>query len=99
MDLNKENFTMKHLPEIWDCINKNLTKGQWNALKGIYDLVGSHLCLDKEDFDSQSPSSNLPKWKRNVRNVLQYRRKTSEISWDSLIWDQVVLVDQSVSYL
>ena len=31
--------------------------------------------LDSEDYEPQQPTSDIPKWKRNVRNVLQYRKK------------------------
>ena len=73
---------MTHLPEIWLCINKNLRKGHWTGIETIYKLVQNNLSLDTEDFQPQSPSSDVPKWKRNVRNVLQYRKKTGEIEWD-----------------
>jgi len=45
-------------------------------------MVESGLTLDSEDYEWQSPSSDIPKWKRNVRNVLQYRKGTGEIEWD-----------------
>ena len=73
---------MTHLPEIWDCIRGNLLKGQWIALEDIYELVEANIDLDEEDYEGQSPSSDIPKWKRNVRNVLQYRKRTGEIDWD-----------------
>ena len=72
---------MTHLPEIWECIKVNLPKGQWVPLERIYSIVEQNIQLDKEDFEWQSPSSNIPKWKRNVRNVLQYRKKKGEIEW------------------
>jgi hypothetical protein len=59
-----------------------MTKGLWTSLETIYEIVQSNLSLDAEDFQPQSPSSDIPKWKRNVRNVLQYRKKTGEIEWD-----------------
>lgn len=73
---------MTHLPEIWSCIKKNLSKGHWTGIETIYKFVQNNLSLDTEDFQPQSPSSDIPKWKRNVRNVLQYRKKTGEIEWD-----------------
>ncbi len=51
------------------------------SLEEIYETVEQHLSLDREDFEPQSPSSDFPKWKRNVRNVLQYRKKTGKITW------------------
>ena len=73
---------MTHLPEIWNCIKNGLPKCQWVALDNIYRLIENTLNLDKEDCEWQSPSSDIPKWKRNVRNVLQYRKNTGEIEWD-----------------
>ncbi|MBN2267779.1 MAG: hypothetical protein JW725_05595 [Candidatus Babeliaceae bacterium] len=59
-----------------------MPRNQWIELQGIYDLVSAGVSLDKEDYQPQSPSSQIPKWMRNVRNVLQYRKKTGEIEWD-----------------
>jgi hypothetical protein len=73
---------MTHLPKIWDCIVSRLPKGRWIVLGDIYALIESNLNLDNEDYEWQSPSSEIPKWKRNVRNVLQYRKRTREIEWD-----------------
>jgi hypothetical protein len=73
---------MTSLPEIWNCITNRMPRGQWQALTDIYQLIESNINLDKEDFEWQSPTSDIPKWKRNVRNVLQYRKRTGEIEWD-----------------
>ncbi len=73
---------MTHLPEIWKCLKAHLPKGGWTPIKEIYEIVESDLQLDKEDFENQSPNSSIPKWKRNVRNVLQYRKRIGEIEWD-----------------
>jgi len=73
---------MTHLPEIWDCIRNDLPKGRWIALGDIYSLIEKNINLDEEDYEWQSPTSDIPKWKRNVRNVLQYRKGTGEIKWD-----------------
>ena len=73
---------MTHQPEIWDCIQKFMPKGKWISLKEIYGIAEGHLELDSEDYDWQSPSSSIPRWKRNVRNVLQYRKSKGELEWD-----------------
>ncbi len=73
---------MTHLPEIWNCIINNLPRGQWVVLDDIYRLIENNIDLDQEDYEWQSPVSDIPKWKRNVRNVLQYRKGTGEIQWD-----------------
>jgi len=73
---------MTHHPEIWDCLRQRSPKGEWIQLEEIYSIVEAGLTLDNEDYARQSPSSDIPKWKRNVRNVLQYRKRTGEIEWD-----------------
>jgi len=73
---------MLHLPQIWEIIKNNMPMNEWLSLQEIYDLVSRYGQLDDDDFEPQSPSSVLPKWKRNVRNVLQYRKRTGEIEWD-----------------
>ena len=73
---------MIRLPEIWDIIKEHMQRNEWLSLQDVYDLVSRYCQLDDEDFEPQSPSSDLPKWKRNVRNVLQYRKRTGEIEWD-----------------
>lgn len=73
---------MTHLPEIWQCLTRRMPRGKWIPLDLIYNIVEVNLDLDNEDFQWQSPSSSIPKWKRNVRNVLQYRKRTGEIEWD-----------------
>ncbi len=69
-------------PEIWDIILKKMPRGTWVSLQEIYQLIENHVSLDSEDFEPQSPKSDIPKWKRNVRNVLQYRKRTEEIRWN-----------------
>jgi len=73
---------MTHLPDIWNCIRSKLPRGKWVPLEDIYRLVERLLPLDREDFQPQSPLSDIPKWKRNVRNVLQYRKGVGDIEWD-----------------
>ena len=73
---------MIHQPEIWDIILNYLPRRAWIHLHKIYDLVERYAELDNDDFRPQSPTSDLPRWKRNVRNVLQYRKSKGEIQWD-----------------
>ena len=73
---------MIHLPKIWEIIQAHMQRERWISLNEIYQMVEHYGNLDVEDFDPQSPTSDSPKWKRNVRNVLQYRRRTGEIRWD-----------------
>ena len=62
-------------------MQKQIPKGVWISLADIYRIIEDNLSLDKEDYEWQSPISDVPKWKRNVRNVLQYRKRTGEIEW------------------
>jgi len=59
-----------------------LPKGRWVPLEEIYRLIESNLRIDDEDHERQSSGSEVPKWKRNVRNVLQHRKKAGDIEWD-----------------
>ena len=73
---------MIHLPKIWEIIQENMPRRTWTHIHKIYDLVEKHAALDDDDFYPQSPTSDIPKWKRNVRNVLQYRKGTNELQWN-----------------
>lgn len=73
---------MTQLPMIWGCLQTHLLRDVWIDLDDIYALVARQLVLDEDDFRPQSPSSPIPKWKRNVRSVLQYRKGTGEIDWN-----------------
>lgn len=54
----------------------------WVSLDEIYQIVKRYGNLDDEDFEPHFPNSDVPRWKRNVRNVLQYRKSTGEIQWN-----------------
>lgn len=69
-------------PEIWEIIRSNLPTDRFMPLNEMYELVEHQGNLDNEDFEPQSPTSDMPKWKRNVRNVLQYRKRTGDIEWN-----------------
>ena len=73
---------MIRLPEIWNILKGHMIRNEWISLQNIYELVARYGQLDDEDYEPQSPTSDLPKWKRNVRNVLQYRKRSGEIEWD-----------------
>lgn len=73
---------MTRLPEIWKSMKSHVPNGQWIDLHDIYKIVSSNCALDNEDFEPQSPTSDTPKWMRNVRNVLQYRKGTGDVVWD-----------------
>ena len=69
--VNGDVDSMTHLSEMWDVMKKHMPIDQIFSLDEIYSIVEKHCDLDKEDFDPQAPGSLIPKWKRNVRNVLQ----------------------------
>jgi DNA-binding GntR family transcriptional regulator len=73
---------MIHSKKIWEIIRNNLLRGKWVTLEEIYQMIENNWNLDTEDFEWQSHTSEIPKWKRNVRNVLQYRKRKNEILWD-----------------
>lgn len=73
---------MIHLPEIWGIIQTHMQRERWVSLEEIYQMVERYGNLDAEDFDPESPTSDSPKWKRNVRKVLWYRNHTGKIQWD-----------------
>ena len=66
--------------EIWTAAKSRLSSRRYTSLSEIYSFV-ENLGIGADDLEPQSPSSRLPKWKRNVRNVLQYRRSTGEIEY------------------
>ena len=71
---------MTHAFEISDAIDKYMRTGRSYHLDQLYSFVECECSLDREDFDPQAPGSSIPKWKRDVRNVLQ-RRKARDIRW------------------
>ena len=73
---------MTDLAEIWDIILTHMPGERAVSLEEIYEMTERHADLDSEDYKPESPTSNTPKWKRNVRNVLRYRKGTGEIHWD-----------------
>jgi hypothetical protein len=73
---------MTHLSEIWSCIRQCMPRRQWVSLQEIYSIVEERLTLDAEDFAPQSPTSDVLKCQRNVRNVLQYRKGKGDIEWN-----------------
>ena len=73
---------MTDLGEIWEIILIHMPKDRALSLKEIYRTIERNANLDSEDFEPELHTSNDPKWKRNVRNVLRYRTGTGEINWD-----------------
>lgn len=74
---------MTHQPELWEAIRRLLPHTEWMPLDDIYKAVEKQVRLDREDFEPAAPGLDEPRWKRNVRNVLQYRKGTGDILWNS----------------
>lgn len=71
-------------PEIWAKILEKMPKNRWVHTMEIYEIIEKTIDLKPDDFLPAAPGISIPKWKRNVRNVLQYRKKTKEIQWEKL---------------
>ena len=67
--------------EIWSVVERHMRRDRWMDLEDIYRLMMTHGHLDREDDDSDAPGSRSPKWKRNVRNVLQRQKTLGHIDW------------------
>lgn len=73
---------MTRAETLWSAIRKGMSTTRWTPLQIIYRCVEESINLDAEDQLPEAPGSTGPKWKRNVRNVLQRRRTTGEVSWN-----------------
>ena len=54
---------MIHSSEIWDIIQTYMPRRQFIPFETIYEMVEEHGDLDAEDFEWQSTTSNVPKWR------------------------------------
>ena len=70
------------LNEIWETIDSGIPRDEWIPLQDIYTLIEKDIRLNPDDFLPAAPGSDDPKWKRNVRNVLQHRKTNGDIAWD-----------------
>jgi len=73
---------MKHSAQLWPAILKSLNRRSWTPLSAIYAGVAKRVVFDPDDFTPEAPHSTIPKWKRNVRNVLQRRKALGHVDWD-----------------
>ncbi len=64
---------MANQKDIWDALSSGLGR-EWMALRDVYSVLGRVMGL--------SDSEMGPRWKRNVRNVLQRRKASGEVEWD-----------------
>jgi len=68
-------------PLMWEVMQRLLPRRERVTLQQIYDLIEREIRLQADDFEPSSDLSNEPRWQRNVRNILQYRKGTGEILW------------------
>ena len=68
--------------QIWSILDRRMPRGRWVSLAEIYQFVSQYGVLDREDYQPQAPGSKIPKWKRNVRNVLQRQKNHGRVDWD-----------------
>ena len=58
---------------MWDIIKEKLPRNQVVGLQQIYSLVERHIKLTPDDWLPSAKKTVDPRWKRNIRNILQYR--------------------------
>ena len=73
---------MIHAVELWDAIEQCLKGGRWLPLVEIYRRVEATVRLDPDDFLPSAPGGTEPKWRRNVRNVLQRQKGLGKVLWN-----------------
>lgn len=67
--------------EMWKVMEATLPRNTVISISDIYDAVENNINLTTDDMVSSSAQSSDPRWKRNVRNILQNRKTTSRIIW------------------
>ena len=59
--------------EIWAVLSGEMKRDEWIALDAIYELISQRIPVRDEP---------VPRWRRNVRNVLQRRKASGEVEWN-----------------
>ena len=73
---------MTHADDLWAAISRALPNDRWLPLSQLYARVQSRVQLDAEDFLPSAPGNDEPKWRRNVRNVLQRQKELGHVEWN-----------------
>lgn len=68
---------------MWKVMEEHLPRNKVMSVDDICNVINLHIKLQPDDFDKAAPNSNDLRWRRNVRNILQARKKTSKILWIS----------------
>lgn len=66
---------------MWSVMKSRLPVNRILDISEIYSVVENNLSLTPDDFVPSSKWTSEPRWKRNVRNILQNRKSTSQIIW------------------
>lgn len=70
-------------PEIWRILQERMEPAVWYEVQDLYEMVDGAIDLDDEDLEPAAETTpNQPRWQRQVRNVLQYRKDRGELEWD-----------------
>jgi hypothetical protein len=60
--------------DIWPALKAAMNEESWTSLDELYRAVEKALPAVSEE--------SSPRWRRNVRNVLQHRRARGEVAWN-----------------
>lgn len=58
---------------LWATVQRHVPKRRWVSTGEILSIIESHSTFDHDDLTLHS--SNLPRWKLNVRRLLQQKKK------------------------
>ncbi|MBD81169.1 MAG: hypothetical protein CL840_19785 [Crocinitomicaceae bacterium] len=71
-----------HSKTLWTVLVSNIPLNQWVELNELYQLMEKNFkSFTLDDYKPVSNSNKEPTWHRNLRNVLQQKKK-KEILWD-----------------
>ena len=71
---------MSKSDEIRICLKKYTPKNTYLSLSEIYKIIEKNLVLNEDDLSCVTDEHKEPKWQRNVRNVLQSDKESSNIT-------------------
>ncbi len=64
---------------LWKTIRTNLPLRTWIPIAEIYRAVEKHIALDAEDLDTSLSRTNIPRWRTNVRRVLNGKKEAGGV--------------------
>jgi 5-methylcytosine-specific restriction protein A len=71
-----------HNDEIEDVLYAHMPRDRWVPLAELYALIEQRVMLTDADLEPAASRSGSPRWQRNVRNLLQSRKRSGGIEWD-----------------